>query len=190
MATSTTNLNLTLPSGNENVSRQALNDNFSKIDNAVGSLDETKYEKPETGIPAEDLASGVIPTASGSTSIQNYEGGVYDVGILNNSLKVSVPYKRFEIKSGSGLDDFTIRKQIDGKTVNVHFLSNDGVVSVNAGSIGTADEGLILVGTVQGYQLPPNDPQYQSIVNAYRLFSVASTSETQAIITEYAEVSA
>ena len=65
MATSTTNLNLTLPSGNENVSRQTLNENFTKIDNAVGTLDETKYEKPETGIPAEDLAAGVIPDLSG-----------------------------------------------------------------------------------------------------------------------------
>jgi len=65
MATSTTNLNLTLPSGNENVSRQTLNENFSKIDNAVGTLDETKYEKPETGIPAGDLAAGVIPDLSG-----------------------------------------------------------------------------------------------------------------------------
>lgn len=65
MATITPNIGLILPTGAENVSRQTLNENFTKIDNVVETLDETKYEKPETGIPAEDLAAGVIPDLSG-----------------------------------------------------------------------------------------------------------------------------
>lgn len=127
-----------------------------------------------------------VPTADGPTAIQGYEGGVFDVGTASGKLKVSVPYKRIELGNNCGLSDFKVRKEIDGKMVDVHFLSNSGVLSVGAGQIGTAYEGTITVGTIQGSRLPPNDPQYQNIMNVYRLFSVATTEETQAIITEYA----
>ena len=155
------------------------------IDDDAGAGD---TDKSWSADKLTDELSDVLRTedASGSTAIQGYEGGVYDVGNTNGNLKVSVPYKRFEVGNESGLKDFTIRKQIDGKTVNVHFLSNNGVVSVGCGQAGTVDEGVILVETILPMQLPPNDPQYQHMVNAHRLFSVASTTETQGIITEYA----
>lgn len=38
MASSTPNINLTLPVGSEHVSRQIINDNFTKIDTAIGAL--------------------------------------------------------------------------------------------------------------------------------------------------------
>ena len=42
MATITSNLKLTKPSGNENVSVTVLNENFDKIDSEIGSL-QTDY---------------------------------------------------------------------------------------------------------------------------------------------------
>lgn len=124
--------------------------------------------------------------ASGPTSIQNSDGDVVNVGYLWGNLKAAVPYKRIEIGTGSGLDDFDFIKQIDGANKRVHFLYNTGVMSVSCGTIGTSTEGQISVGTILATRNPPGDPEFQPVVNIRQLFSVASTAETQAIITEYA----
>jgi len=47
MATSTTNLGLTLPVGTENVSRQVINTNMSTIDTAIGALPSGKTVQGE-----------------------------------------------------------------------------------------------------------------------------------------------
>ena len=65
MATSTTNLGLTLPASNENVSRQIINDNNSIIDNAVGAIPAGKTLQGEIE-EVDDKVDGIIDDTAGA----------------------------------------------------------------------------------------------------------------------------
>lgn len=64
MATTTTNLGLVLPVGSENVSRQIINENNTKIDTAIGQINARKY--PIRNVPTT-VSIGAIPAGGGTS---------------------------------------------------------------------------------------------------------------------------
>ena len=75
MSSQTPNINLTLPTGAENVSRQIINDNNTKIDNAVGTLNgkltpewhstgSIQYSRC-SGIASINISGSVTPDSNG-----------------------------------------------------------------------------------------------------------------------------
>lgn len=90
MATTTTNLELTLPAGTENVSRQIINTNMQKIDTAFGELDDRQVQvRTATGTVSSVAA---LANADVSCSISSaFTNGADTYFICNNSSSVINP---------------------------------------------------------------------------------------------------
>ena len=96
MATYTPNLNLTLPAGTENVSRQVINDNMTAIDNAYGTLESYMYGgmlKVAEFTKAYNIASGAslvmtqndfnyaVPTGYALLGLAGFSSGSANVSV-------------------------------------------------------------------------------------------------------------
>ena len=81
MATTTPNIGLTLPTGAENVSRQIINDNNTKIDTAIGTLNSNVPFRRMKGVPANGSATFTFPSYVESaiifSAISNTNGFIY-----------------------------------------------------------------------------------------------------------------
>ena len=139
MATVTPNIGLTLPAGNEKVSRQTINDNMTIIDTAFGNAHDSSVDSMQAGlsnvvdgdttdeaIPAGAYAyiknnehslaegyyqntSGSAFPASGGTADSTVFTPVSTAGILN-SLNNKLNYSTSEILVGEFLGDNLYRK--------------------------------------------------------------------------------
>ena len=91
------------------------------------------------------------------------------------------------ILASQGIGDCVTTKLVDGKVVKQHFFYNNGILDVSE----TNTVGQITVNKVQSVTWSnPDSPDYVIGTKLINLFAVASTSETQEIITEYVEVGA
>jgi hypothetical protein len=151
------------------------------IDDDAGVLD---LDKAWSASKLTSEFSDVLRTgnAEGPSTIQDNEGGVYDVGYLSGDLKVAVPFKH--IRAGDSIKEETVNKTVDGKTIKLHYLYDTGVKRIYADST----PGKLVVEKCTGiaYATDPDHPVWSGQTSFVELFNVASTTETQAIITDYA----
>ena len=87
MASSTPNINLTLPVGSEHVSRQIINDNFTKIDTAIGAVPSGQSLQGEADALNNNIATlgGIINGSNNNTfvSVSN------DTAVVINSITLT-----------------------------------------------------------------------------------------------------
>lgn len=88
MATTTPNIGLTLPIGTENVSRQIINDNNTKIDTAIGTLN-SKITNVDHAKIVFVSASVTIPTIAANAYASANVDVDYPAG--TNGIKTIVP---------------------------------------------------------------------------------------------------
>lgn len=98
MSSQTPNINLTLPTGLEKVSRQIINDNNTKIDTAIGALNSNINTLLTT--KAEIFATGSI-TANSSAVIEVGRGRIY-VLVCGGAYATGSMYIIFGWTAGSG----------------------------------------------------------------------------------------
>ena len=84
MASSTPNINLTLPVGSEHVSRQIINDNFTKIDTAIGAVPSGQNLQGEV-----DALNNNINYPQSASSIK--VGGVFGNYVTGYGCKIFLP---------------------------------------------------------------------------------------------------
>lgn len=126
-----------------------------------------------------------LSNADGNLNLQGNEGAVCSVGQAYGYLRVSVPFKH--VRSGAGVSDFTTIKSIDGRSTNIHYFVNDGVLDLEATNL----EGQLKMTKCSNTSYTdPDNPVYEYSYDLINLFRVASTEETQAIIYEYGGASA
>lgn len=104
MASSTPNINLTLPVGSEKVSRQVINDNNTKIDNAIGALPSGQNLQGEIESLNNKLTRTHLTTATDlNTLLALSTGNVYysgnDLGMHSNIPSGSWSNSPFDLDS-------------------------------------------------------------------------------------------
>jgi hypothetical protein len=95
MASSTPNINLTLPVGSENVSRQIINDNNTKIDTAIGAVPpgndlQSQVTALNNNIATKQDKSSLFISGSGSGETQTFD--ISNKGFTNPIFMLTVGY--------------------------------------------------------------------------------------------------
>ena len=138
MATTTPNIGLTLPTGAENVSRQIINDNNTKIDTAIGTLnsnltpiaDRFQIIKVNSGLP-KDIGVG----GYGSFLVLGFAQGIGGVAIAVN--KSSTTVSAFDITTGTAWTNNKLTFTASG-TTEVTIASaqaGDSILTIIKGSV-------------------------------------------------------
>ena len=121
-----------------------LDSDLSDVKSDLTQLDNDKYEKPATGIPASDLASGVIPDVTGKADkVQNATSGNFASLDANGNLTDS-GHKHSDYLTEAPVTDV----QVDGTSV----LGQDGIADVPSAT--TDNYGVVLIGN--GLQISPS----------------------------------
>ena len=118
MSSQTPNINLTLPTGAENVSRQIINDNNTKIDTAIGTLN-SKLTKP-SNISYGDIIG---------TSLQQIETALTSatVGMATGDVKCYSCYANYSGSITSGSQGIAFLYKVTTSVWYVFIVSIAGV---------------------------------------------------------------